>query len=122
VVARHVILPQTLITADMLTTPAVPAGYGHAWQSYVCYVDEAVAPMTRNEIMEAIGMAKRTLYVYLPVLLEGGAIRVSRRIGRAELYALDRESPIVQCFLKVERELTKPGEASSEEAEELIVS
>ena len=86
------------------------------------FMDNPNHDFTRNEIMEAIGMAKRTLYEYLPVLLEGGAIRVSRRIGRAELYALDRESPIVQCFLMVERELTRPGAASSEEAEELIVS
>ncbi|MFH2109934.1 MAG: hypothetical protein ABIJ47_01600 [Candidatus Bathyarchaeota archaeon] len=86
------------------------------------FMDNPNHDFPRNEVMEAIGMAKRTLYEYLPVLLEEGAIKVSRRIGRAELYTLDRESPIVQCFMKVEKELTQPGEASAEEAEELIVS
>lgn len=86
------------------------------------FMDNPNHDFTRNEIMEAIGMAKRTLYEHLPILLEEGAVKVSRRIGRAELYTLDRESPIVQCFLSVERELTQPGEVSSKEAEKITVS
>lgn len=34
-----------------LRTPVVPEGYGHGWQSYVCWVDESKAPLPRNEIM-----------------------------------------------------------------------
>jgi dTDP-4-amino-4,6-dideoxygalactose transaminase len=37
-----------------LRTPAVPEGYRHGWQSYVCYVDEAHAPMPRNALMETL--------------------------------------------------------------------
>lgn len=37
-----------------LNTPAVPKGYGHGWQAYVCYVDESRSPMSRNEIMKAL--------------------------------------------------------------------
>ena len=39
---------------EWLRTPAVPEGYSHAWQSYVCCVDESKAPMSRNEIMEVL--------------------------------------------------------------------
>ncbi len=35
-----------------LRTPKVPDGYKHGWQSYVTYVDESIAPMKRNDIME----------------------------------------------------------------------
>lgn len=35
-----------------LRTPNIPDGYGHGWQSYVCYVDENKSPMKRNDIME----------------------------------------------------------------------
>ena len=86
------------------------------------FLDNPNHDFSRKEIMEAIGMAKRTLYEYLPVLLEEGAVKVTRRIGRAGLYALNSESPIVKCFIEVEKELTQLREASSEEAEELIVS
>lgn len=37
-----------------LRTPTAPTDYGHGWQSYVCYVDEARAPLPRNEIMERL--------------------------------------------------------------------
>ncbi|HEU0104858.1 MAG TPA: DegT/DnrJ/EryC1/StrS family aminotransferase, partial [Vicinamibacteria bacterium] len=45
-----------------LRTPRVPEGYGHCWQSYVTYVDETRAPLTRNAIMEKLqerGIATR---------------------------------------------------------------
>jgi dTDP-4-amino-4,6-dideoxygalactose transaminase len=35
-----------------LKTPQVPNGYKHGWQSYVTYIDESIAPMKRNDIME----------------------------------------------------------------------
>lgn len=37
-----------------LSTPKVTAGYKHGWQSYVTFVDEAKAPMKRNDIMEIL--------------------------------------------------------------------
>ncbi|MBI6545437.1 MAG: DegT/DnrJ/EryC1/StrS family aminotransferase [Cyanobacteria bacterium NC_groundwater_1444_Ag_S-0.65um_54_12] len=37
-----------------LRTPEVPTDYQHAWQAYVCYVDESKAPMPRNEIMAVL--------------------------------------------------------------------
>ncbi len=39
---------------DWLRTPDVPAGDVHAWQAYVCYVDPALAPASRNEIMDRL--------------------------------------------------------------------
>jgi perosamine synthetase len=51
-----------LAELEWLRTPAVPAGWRHAWQSYVCWVDESRAPMPRNEIMERLharGVATR---------------------------------------------------------------
>src|SRR5207249_7761223 len=34
--------------------PTVPSGFSHAWQAFVCYVDERYAPMPRNRIMEVL--------------------------------------------------------------------
>jgi len=45
-----------------MRTPLVPEGYKHGWQSYVTFVDEAKAPMSRNEMMEVFqqqGIATR---------------------------------------------------------------
>ena len=46
-----------LAGVDWLTTPAAPEGCDHAWQAYVCYVDEAIAPMPRNAVMERLQSA-----------------------------------------------------------------
>ena len=37
-----------------LRTPVTPDGYEHGWQSFVCYIDEKLAPMSRNSIMQAL--------------------------------------------------------------------
>ena len=85
------------------------------------FMDNPRNDFSRNEIMDAIGMAKRTLYEHLPKLVGEGAVKVSRKRGRAELYALNPESPVVRCFMKLEEELTKPERASMAE-EEAIAS
>jgi perosamine synthetase len=43
-----------LADVPWLRTPVVPEGYKHGWQSYVTFVDESKAPMSRNEMMEVL--------------------------------------------------------------------
>lgn len=40
-----------LSSLPWLRLPAIPAGDVHGWQSFVCYVNPACAPLPRNEIM-----------------------------------------------------------------------
>lgn len=45
-----------------MRTPAVADGYKHGWQSYVTFIDESIAPLKRNDIMEVLqqkGIATR---------------------------------------------------------------
>lgn len=47
---------------EWLRTPSAPPEYRHAWQAFVCTVDESKASMTRNEMMEIMkerGIATR---------------------------------------------------------------
>lgn len=41
-----------LASIPWLKTPSVPENYTHTWQKYVCYVDEEISPMSRNNTME----------------------------------------------------------------------
>ena len=53
---------QELADVEWLQTPTVPGDCNHAWQAYVCQVDEAKSPLPRNEIMailEAEGISTR---------------------------------------------------------------
>lgn len=45
---------QVLADVHWLRTPAIPENYTSGWQAYVCYVDESLAPMSRNQIMERL--------------------------------------------------------------------
>jgi perosamine synthetase len=45
---------ENLKTIPWLKMPIVPEGYKHGWQSFVTFVDEAKAPMKRNDIMEIL--------------------------------------------------------------------
>lgn len=45
---------QALEDVPWVRTPEVRDGWNHAWQAYVCYVDDAQAPMPRNQIMAAL--------------------------------------------------------------------
>jgi len=85
------------------------------------FMDNPNHDFTRKEIMKAIGMAKRTLYDHLPTLLEEETVKMSRKIGRAELYKLNKESPVIKYLMMVEAELTKPKETPSEQAEEIQI-
>lgn len=53
---------EALKPLEWLTTPKVPSGYRHGWQSFVTMVDESKAPLKRNDIMEHLqrnGIATR---------------------------------------------------------------
>ena len=40
-----------------LAAPRRPEGYGHAWQAYVTQVDEATAPISRNDLLAGLQQA-----------------------------------------------------------------
>jgi DNA-binding transcriptional ArsR family regulator len=60
------------------------------------FLDNPLFEFTRNEIIEALGMAKSTLYSTLPGLEEARVIVETRQIGKASLYRLNSESRVVQ--------------------------
>ncbi len=70
------------------------------------YLDNPHFDFSREEIMGALGMAKRTLARHLPALRDSGLIEVSRRIGRAELYRLNPDSTLAARLRELEEEIT----------------
>ena len=60
------------------------------------FMDNPLFEFTRSEIMEALGMAKVTIYNTLPDLEASGVIVETRKIGKASLYRLNRDSEVVK--------------------------
>ena len=48
---------QLLAEFEWITPPVRPAGYDHAWQSYVVMIDETRAPISRNDLLESLQKA-----------------------------------------------------------------
>ena len=84
------------------------------------FMDNPLFEFTRNEIIDALGMAKTTLYSTRPGFEEAGVIVETRKIGKASLYRLNGDSPVVQGLKSLIRRHAKTM-AHSEAATDLPV-
>jgi len=53
---------------------------------------------SKNELAKELGMSKQTLYKCFKDLEELGIVKVSRKIGRANLYKINLENPMVKML------------------------
>jgi len=69
-------------------------------------LDYRLNDFTKKEIVEALGMSKLTFYKYFKDLEDLGLVTASRKIGRATLYKINVENPIVKMLIEYERQLS----------------
>jgi len=69
-------------------------------------LDFKLNDFTKKEIVEALGMSKLTFYKYFKDLEELDLVAASRKIGRATLYKINLENPIVKMLIEYERQLS----------------
>jgi len=69
-------------------------------------LDYKLNDFTKKEIVEALGMSKLTFYKYFGDLEELGLVAPTRKIGRATLYKVNLENPIVKMLIEYERQLS----------------
>jgi DNA-binding transcriptional ArsR family regulator len=69
-------------------------------------LDYKLNDFTKKEIVEALGMSKLTFYKYFKDLVELGLVTPSRKIGRATLYRINLENPIVKMIIDCETNLS----------------
>jgi DNA-binding transcriptional ArsR family regulator len=70
------------------------------------FLDNPLFDFTKKEVIEALGMSKQTFYKYFPDLEEYGIVEVSRRIGRAKLYKINLEHPLVTTLREYEKKVS----------------
>jgi len=70
------------------------------------FLDYKLNDFTKKEIVEALGMSKLTFYKYFKDLEELGLVIVSRKIGRAKLYKVNLENPVVKMIIEFETKLS----------------
>jgi DNA-binding transcriptional ArsR family regulator len=80
-------------------------------------LDYKLNDFTKKEIVKALGMSKLTFYKYFKDLVELGLVTPSRKIGRATLYKINLENPIVKMIIDCETKLSL--QIAEQEAEKL---
>ncbi len=70
------------------------------------FLDNPFFDFTKKEVMEALSMGKRTFYKHFKEIEKYGIVLVSRKIGRAKLYRINLEHPLVKALRKYETELS----------------
>jgi len=84
------------------------------------FLDNPYFDFTKSELVRELGMSKQTLYKNFRDLEELGIVVVSRKIGRATLYRLNRENPLVKLLDQIvtetslqiaKKEAKKPAKA-----------
>ncbi|MEM2995494.1 MAG: winged helix-turn-helix domain-containing protein [Candidatus Bathyarchaeia archaeon] len=71
------------------------------------FLDNPLFDFTKKEVIEALGMSKQTFYKYFPELEEYGVVKVSRKIGKAKLYRINVEHPLVKMLREYETKLSQ---------------
>ena len=80
-------------------------------------LDYKLNDFTKKEIVEALGMSKLTFYKYFKDLEELGLVIPSRKIGRATLYKVNLENPMVKMLIEYETQLSL--QIAEQEAEKM---
>ena len=93
-----------MIKSDSLI--ATVFGYSPQMRILNYLLDFPANDFTKKEIIQALGMSKQTFYKYFDNLKETGMIKVSRAIGKAKLYKIDRTNPMIKTITEFERKLS----------------
>ncbi|MGA3297744.1 MAG: hypothetical protein ABSD41_09865 [Candidatus Bathyarchaeia archaeon] len=71
------------------------------------FLDNPLSDYSKNEIVKNLAMGRVTFFKYWKELEKSNALTVSRKIGRATLYKLDRENEVVKQLIKLDMALAR---------------
>ncbi|MEX0657237.1 MAG: hypothetical protein WD154_06810 [Nitrosopumilaceae archaeon] len=70
-------------------------------------LDNPLSDYSKNEIVKSLEMGRVTFFKYWMELEKSGAVKVTRRVGRATMYKLDRENEVVKHLIKLDMALAR---------------
>jgi hypothetical protein len=87
------------------------------------FLDNPLSDFSKNEIVGSMEMGRITFFKYWAELEKSGAVKVTRKIGRATLYRLDRENDVVKHLIKLDMALARRAmEKSSQDRKKPLLS
>jgi AraC-like DNA-binding protein len=88
--------PRYKETGDSLLLKAF--GYSPKLRIIDIFLTNPYFDFDKEELARELGMSKQTVYRNFKDLEELGVVKVSRRIGRATMYRIDRDYPLIRTL------------------------
>lgn len=82
------------------------------------FLDNPLSDYSKNEIVTNLAMSRATFFKYWRELEKSGAVRQTRRIGRATMYRLDRENEVVKQLIRLDMALARKSMARAVEIDQ----
>lgn len=87
------------------------------------FLDNPLSDFSKNEIVNSLQMGRITFFKYWAELEKSGAVKITRKIGRATLYKLDRENDVVKHLIKLDMALARRTmQKEAQEYKKLVVA
>jgi hypothetical protein len=80
------------------------------------FLDNPLSDYSKNEVVKNIQMGRATFFKYWKELEKSGALKMTRRIGRATMYQLDRENRVVKHLIKLDMAISRNAMEKAVEA------
>ncbi len=71
------------------------------------FLDNPLSDYSKNEIAKKLAMSRVTFFKYWKELEKSGALIVTRKIGRATLYKLDRTNEVVKQLVRLDMAISR---------------
>ena len=71
------------------------------------FLDNPLSDYSKNEIVKNLEMGRVTFFKYWPELENSGAVKITRQVGRATMYKLDRENEVVKQLIRLDLALAR---------------
>ncbi len=81
------------------------------------FLDNPLSDYSKNEVAKTLAMSRATFFKYWQELEQSGSLIVTRKIGRATLYKLDRANDIVKQLISLDMTISR--KAMEKQVEEI---
>lgn len=78
------------------------------------FLDNYLFDYSKTKVAEATGLSRVTVHKVVEHLKDTGVLKLNREVGRAKMYTLNRESPIVDALIELEDTLLNEMEKTLE--------
>jgi hypothetical protein len=86
------------------------------------FLDNPLSDYSKNEIVRDLEMSRLTFFKFWKELEESGAVRPTRKIGRATMFRLDRENEVVKQLVKLDMTLSRKAMEKAIEVDQKVMT